>query len=91
MLLQIKLVTLKKNIAKQLPVVRSLSQVEFNLLKTGYDFKGIILLDEVFYVLATHKTDPIAKLLDTTYFTEKFWLNLIGHNTPHNLHRIILT
>ena len=90
MYVSIKAITLTKKVAKQLPIVRALSQVEFNLLKTGYEFKGILELDNHYYVLATHKTDPVAKLLDTTYFTEKFWLNLMGHSTPHNLHRIIL-
>jgi hypothetical protein len=91
MIVSIKAVTLTHKIAKQLEVIRALSKVEYNLLKTGYKFTGILELDNQFYVLASHKSDPVNKLIDTTYFTEKFWLEVIGHNTPHNLHRIVLT
>ena len=90
MLVSIKAITLTNKIAKQLPIVYTFTQVEYNLLKTGYTFTGILMLCGEYYVLASHKRDEINKLIPTNAFTSTGWLDLIGTNNPHNLHRIVL-
>lgn len=89
-MLNVKLVTLTKKIAKQLQIKHSVSDIELTLFRNGWKAAGIITLDERPFLLMVHKSDPKAVLLSSQLFYSPAILELTHGKPPMQMERIIL-